>query len=219
MSTLRLFRRPLSDTPSRFRTFGPLRYAKITMDRATGRSRGTGFACFWKKEDADKALEEAARVYQITGSNTTGLNSNPAHNPFALPSILTVDPSSQAAAKLVIHGRTLDVVRALTREDATMKKEDSEKARQKADKRNTYLMREGGTYCLRLCVTTKLMVVFLQSSFPTLLPLLPYPSSRSPNDSILSTPVENCSKATRRYTSPRLVSVSDRSLFTLPTEH
>ncbi|KAJ9091072.1 hypothetical protein QFC20_007747 [Naganishia adeliensis] len=126
-----------------FRTFGPLRYAKITMDRATGRSRGTGFACFWKKEDADKALEEAARVYQITGSNTTGLNSNPASNPFALPSILTVDPSSQAAAKLVIHGRTLDVVRALTREDASMKKEDSEKARQKADKRNTYLMREG----------------------------------------------------------------------------
>ncbi|GHJ89425.1 hypothetical protein NliqN6_5827 [Naganishia liquefaciens] len=126
-----------------FRTFGPLRYAKITMDRATGRSRGTGFACFWKKEDADRALEEAARVYQITGANQTGLNSNPAANPFALPSILTVDPSSQAAAKLVIHGRTLDVVRALTREDATMKKEDAEKARQKSDKRNTYLMREG----------------------------------------------------------------------------
>lgn len=114
------------------------------MDRTTGRSRGTGFACFWKKEDADKALEEAARVYQITGSNTTGLNSNPAANPFALPSILTVDPSSQAAAKLVLHGRTLDVVRALTREDASMKKEDAEKARQKSDKRNTYLMREGG---------------------------------------------------------------------------
>jgi nucleolar protein 4 len=131
-------------TLPRFRTFGPLRYAKITMDRATGRSRGTGFACFWKKEDADGALQEAERVYQITGANQTGLNSNPASNPFALPSILTVDPSSQAAAKLVIHGRTLDVVRALTREDASMKKEDAEKARQKSDKRNTYLMREGG---------------------------------------------------------------------------
>ncbi|KAJ9111254.1 hypothetical protein QFC22_006554 [Naganishia vaughanmartiniae] len=126
-----------------FRTFGPLRYAKITMDRETGRSRGTGFACFWKKEDADSALAEAARVHQITGANQTGLNSAPSVNPFALPSILTIDPSSQAAAKLVLHGRTLDVVRALTREDASIKKEDAEKFRQKADKRNTYLMREG----------------------------------------------------------------------------
>ncbi|KAJ9095327.1 hypothetical protein QFC21_005693 [Naganishia friedmannii] len=126
-----------------FRTFGPLRYAKITMDHATGRSRGTGFACFWKKEDADSALAEAARVHQITGANQTGLNSAPSVNPFALPSILTIDPSSQAAAKLVLHGRTLDVVRALTREDASIKKEDAEKFRQKSDKRNTYLMREG----------------------------------------------------------------------------
>ncbi len=53
-----------------FRAFGPLRYAKITMDRATGRSRGTGFACFWKTEDADKALAEAGRVKEISGANT-----------------------------------------------------------------------------------------------------------------------------------------------------
>ncbi|KAJ9097317.1 hypothetical protein QFC20_006230 [Naganishia adeliensis] len=72
------------------------------MNRATGRSRGTGLACF-KNEDADKALEEAARLYEITGSITTGLNSHPASNPFALPSILTVDSSSQAAAKSVNH--------------------------------------------------------------------------------------------------------------------
>ncbi len=65
-------------------------------------------------------------------------------NPFALPSILTVDPSASAAAHLVIHGRTLDVVRALTREDAAVKKDDGERMRVKGDKRNTYLMREGG---------------------------------------------------------------------------
>ena len=39
-----------------FRAFGPLRYARITIDHETGRSRGTGFVCFWKKEDADVAL-------------------------------------------------------------------------------------------------------------------------------------------------------------------
>ena len=27
------------------------------MDHELGRSRGTGFACFWNKEDADKAVE------------------------------------------------------------------------------------------------------------------------------------------------------------------
>ena len=30
------------------------------MDRVTGRSRGTGFACFWNKEDADKAIEQSS---------------------------------------------------------------------------------------------------------------------------------------------------------------
>lgn len=43
----------------RFRAFGPLRYARITIDHATGRSRGTGFVCFWNKEDADKAIEQS----------------------------------------------------------------------------------------------------------------------------------------------------------------
>ena len=48
--------------------FGPLRYARITMDAATGRTRGTGFACFWKKEDADRAVEQS----EILRAQTTG---------------------------------------------------------------------------------------------------------------------------------------------------
>lgn len=123
-----------------FRTFGPLRYAKITIDHATGRSRGSGFACFWKKEDADKALEEASRVAMMTGANAMDIS---AKNPFSMTSVLSVDPSSSAASKLVLYGRTLDVIRALTREDAATKKEDGDKSRSKSDKRNTYLMREG----------------------------------------------------------------------------
>jgi RNA recognition motif-containing protein len=39
------------------------------MDRATGRSKGTGFACFWKAADADQVLEEANRVKEVTGAN------------------------------------------------------------------------------------------------------------------------------------------------------
>jgi|SRR5712672_245671 len=68
----------------------------------------------------------------------------PKKNPFAMASILTPDPSSASAQSLVLHGRTLDVVHAVTREEADKLREAGEKAREKADKRNMYLLREGG---------------------------------------------------------------------------
>lgn len=52
-----------------FRSFGPIRYARITMDKVTGRSRGSGFVCFWNKEHADDAIAESERVSQETGAN------------------------------------------------------------------------------------------------------------------------------------------------------
>lgn len=78
------------------------------------------------------------------------MESQPLKNPFSLPSLLTPDPSAGVAKYLVLHGRTLDVVRAVTREQATKLKEDGEKSREKADKRNLYLLREGGTSFLFL---------------------------------------------------------------------
>ncbi|WWD08119.1 hypothetical protein V865_006230 [Kwoniella europaea PYCC6329] len=125
-----------------FRSFGPLRYARITIDKSTGRSRGTGFVCFWKVEHADEAIQEAEKVARETGANAMPLGGG-AKNPFALPSVLTADPSSSLASRLVLHGRTLEVSRAVTREQAGLMKEDSERARNAGDKRNTYLMREG----------------------------------------------------------------------------
>lgn len=46
----------------RFRKFGPLRYARITVDAATGRSRGTGFVCFWNRVDADSVVEQSELI-------------------------------------------------------------------------------------------------------------------------------------------------------------
>lgn len=43
----------------RFRAFGPLRYVRLAVDPETDRPRGTGFACFWNKEDADKAIKQS----------------------------------------------------------------------------------------------------------------------------------------------------------------
>ena len=67
-------------------------------------------------------------------------------NPFKLPSLLTPDPSASIARNLVLHGRTLDVSRAVTRDEASKLKEAGERQREKADKRNLYLLREGSTY-------------------------------------------------------------------------
>jgi nucleolar protein 4 len=57
---------------------------------------------------------------------------------------LTPDPSAASAQDFVLQGRTLDVVHAVTREQAGKLKEAGEKAREKEDKRNMYLLREGG---------------------------------------------------------------------------
>uniref|UniRef100_A0A0W0FWT2 RRM domain-containing protein n=1 Tax=Moniliophthora roreri TaxID=221103 RepID=A0A0W0FWT2_MONRR len=122
-----------------FRSFGPLRYARITIDPETGRSRGTGFACFWNKEDADKAIEQS----ELLKMETVGSKETQPKNPFTFPSLLTPDPSSSLARSLVLHGRTLDVIRAVTRTEAGKLREEGEKRRQKADKRNMYLLREG----------------------------------------------------------------------------
>ncbi|KAI0325126.1 RNA-binding domain-containing protein [Cubamyces sp. BRFM 1775] len=123
-----------------FRAFGPLRYARITMDAATGRSRGTGFVCFWNKEDADKAIEQSNILRAETLGDTPSVVKK---NPFKMPSLLTPDPSASIAQNLVLHGRTLDVSRAVTRDEATRLKEIGERQREKADKRNLYLLREG----------------------------------------------------------------------------
>jgi nucleolar protein 4 len=140
-----------------FRAFGPLRYARVTMDLETSRSRGTGFVCFWNREDADRVIEQSELLRMEMTGNTPVVGTmllepysklilfKPVKkNPFVLPSILTPDPSSSLAQSLVLHGRTLDVVRAVTRSQALTLKDQGEKARQKADKRNIYLLKEGG---------------------------------------------------------------------------
>lgn len=46
----------------RFWAFGPIRYARVTVDADTGRSRGTGFVSFWRLEDANSCIEQAERI-------------------------------------------------------------------------------------------------------------------------------------------------------------
>ncbi|KAG8896117.1 RNA recognition motif-containing protein, partial [Tulasnella sp. 403] len=128
------------DLSDAFRSFGPIRYARITVDHETGHSRGTGFVCFWKREAADKALEEAERVKLETNTTPEAKKGKAGQS----HSLLMVDPSSSFASKLVLMGRTLDVCRALPREEAAKLKAEADKVKQRQkDGRNLYLLREG----------------------------------------------------------------------------
>ncbi|TIB30165.1 hypothetical protein E3P84_03445 [Wallemia ichthyophaga] len=123
-----------------FRRFGKLRYARITMDYETERSRGNGFVAFWDMKAANECLKTADVVRATTGTNRTD---SMKQNPFQTSSILTADPTSKSAHSLTLQGRVLDVVKAVSRDEAVEKKEEGEKVKHKKDKRNVYLIREG----------------------------------------------------------------------------
>ena len=121
-----------------FRSFGKLRYAKITMDYESQRSKGNGFVAFWKLEDARECLKLSNSIKLST--NSINLSKE---NPFTSSSILTADPTSKSAQRLTLQGRVLDVIEAINKDEATDKKEQGDKLRHQKDKRNAYLIREG----------------------------------------------------------------------------
>lgn len=132
---------------SLFKQFGPVRYARITMDRSTDppRSKGSGFVCFWNREDTLDAIKCAREVEEEAGTGRDATKS-PAlvtSNPFIMKSLLTADPSAPLTSNFNIRGRILNVTLAVEREKADLLTAAGQKARQKRDKRNIYLMREG----------------------------------------------------------------------------
>ncbi|SPO21108.1 related to Nucleolar protein NOP4 [Ustilago trichophora] len=129
-----------------FRSFGPLRYAKITMDKTTNRSKGTGFVCFWQASSADAALAQAKIIEResgVSGSSSASTSVANQKNPFAMPSVLTADPAAPLTASLNLHGRVLNVIPAVARDEASRLETSGRKEREKGDKRNTWLLREG----------------------------------------------------------------------------
>lgn len=97
-----------------FSKFGPLDYAKITIDKLTLLSRGTAFVRFQKLQDAQECLSKAA-IPCI----------NPSESPF------------------LIDQRVVSVDVAVSRDTATKLTQASKANAKLLDKRNTYLLREG----------------------------------------------------------------------------
>lgn len=126
-----------------FRRYGPLRYARITTDYATGRSRGTAFVCFHRQADAEQCLKDAKIVAESSGQEQ--LVQMNGKNPFKIPSVLSVfSKGDDLQAKFTLDGRILNVTKAVSRDEADELKVQGESSKKLKDKRNTYLMKEGG---------------------------------------------------------------------------
>lgn len=113
-----------------FGNFGPIRYARIVMDKATDRPAGTGFVCFANQEDCKACLKGAPRqeAKPVGGANITR-------------SVLhdeTVDPSG----KYTIEGRVLSVAQAVSKDESARFSKDGD-ANKNKDKRRLFLLNEG----------------------------------------------------------------------------
>ncbi|TQS35474.1 hypothetical protein Golomagni_04105 [Golovinomyces magnicellulatus] len=112
----------------KFEQFGPVRYARVVMDRNTGRPKGTGFVCFYNLEDAESCYHGAPRL-QPSGANSIKLKTS-----------ILEDESADSS-----EGRVLQVSRAVDRENATKLTESGINLRsdRDKDKRKLFLLKEG----------------------------------------------------------------------------
>jgi nucleolar protein 4 len=130
-----------SDLKEHFSQFGPVRYARVVMDRATDRPKGTGFVCFFNIEDADACFRGAPR-FQPSGANATlkreTSTSKSKHS-------LLQDESADSSGLYTIEGRVLQISKAVEREQAVKLTEAGTNFRtdRDKDKRKLYLLSEG----------------------------------------------------------------------------
>lgn len=128
------------DLEDHFRQFGATRYARVVMDYGTDRSKGTGFVCFYNRDEADACLREAPRRWQPAQPDSA-VNGGPVQVNNSVLQNEEADPSG----KFTMDGRVLQVTRAVDRTQASRFTEEGQAHRNKRDKdkRRLYLLSEG----------------------------------------------------------------------------
>ena len=124
-----------------FSTFGNTRYARVVLDFATGRSKGTGFVCFREKAHADDCIRGAPPQQHL---------SNPAQAPHLARPIVSAtsvlqNDDSDPTGRYTMDGRVLQVSRAVNKSEAQRLFEQGAAHRHKRDedKRRLFLLSEG----------------------------------------------------------------------------
>ena len=125
------------DLEDHFTQFGSVRYARVVMDHATGRSRGTGFVCFYDPKDAYGCLRE---IPMRTGANAQEPTTKLSNGPSVLQNTET-DPTG----RYTLDGRVLQITQAVEKSQANKFTEDgnAHRDRRDKDKRRLYLLSEG----------------------------------------------------------------------------
>lgn len=125
-----------------FGSFGPVRYSRVVLDPATGRSRGTGFVCFYRQEDTNACLRESPRPPSAPGQGrtTNGGSSFPQMKQSHLE-----DLKADYSGRYIFEGRLLQVSRAVDKSEAMhlMTAGSSLRDARDKDRRRLYLLSEG----------------------------------------------------------------------------
>ena len=125
-----------------FENFGAVRYARIVLDHATERSKGTGFVCFFNQEDADACLQKGPKAEHLPGKAVLRNKSKAASS---FKHSLLEDTNIDHAGLFNFEGRVLQVTRAVDRTEAIRLTIAGNSLRdvQEKDKRRLYLLSEG----------------------------------------------------------------------------
>jgi nucleolar protein 4 len=118
-----------------------LRYAKITIDKITNRSKGNGFICFYNVEDADSCLNEYEQACQSFYDANSAVEQGKSH---IVPEAPVVE--SHSISKFTLDGRFLNVGAAVSKIIAQDLSYNGKVKKRASDKRNLYLMREGAIF-------------------------------------------------------------------------
>lgn len=125
------------DLEDHFSQFGSIRYARVVMDHSTGRSRGTGFVCFYDPKDAYGCLRE---IPMRTGANAQ----EPANRLASGPSVLQ-NTETDPTGRYTLDGRVLQISQAVEKNQANKFTEEgnAHRDRRDKDKRRLFLLSEG----------------------------------------------------------------------------
>ncbi|KAK5110393.1 hypothetical protein LTR62_006101 [Meristemomyces frigidus] len=128
------------DLEDHFTRFGSVRYARVVMDMNTGRSKGTGFVCFYDRDSADSCLRTAPRR-TLPAEVQKDKDGKIIQAPASILQNDDADPSGQHT----LDGRVLQVSRAVEKSEANRLTDEGHQHRSKRDndKRRLYLLSEG----------------------------------------------------------------------------
>lgn len=143
-STIFIRNLPFSSTDDtlyeHFSKFGSLRYARVVLDPATERPKGTAFVCFYRVEDAAACVRGAPR-------ETDSARSKDPRQKAATRQMHSVleDENNDPTGRYTMDGRVLQVSQAVSRTEAGRLEEEGSSRREARDhdKRRLFLLSEG----------------------------------------------------------------------------